>query len=383
MVMRTAPLIRRAATLTGAAGLVLAVALPASGAAAPGWRVVKTFGPATGVWSDNFVAVNKTDAWSSWSADSHFGVQHWTGTAWHQVKVPPSLAGTAASSVAIGASSVSNAWLLSPGTSTSSPGTALRWNGSAWQAQQIPSWVVRLSRAGDFNAAAEVFSPSSVWVFSVGFDTSGNPDHFASFYNGHGWAKVALPGSADQVSALSPTDMWALGNTVTGNPAQILMHWDGKSWHTVAIPTVTPPPGGSEYVYGLTATGPSDAWLLRGLQQGSAGAVTLYALHWNGKSWTRVSPGFPTSVISFTTQDGNGGLWMTANGPAPAYTWYLYHLNAGHWTRYTVPAASGLSMLDLTGITWIPGTAAIWSTANLAGPPSGNGIYGAILTYGQ
>jgi hypothetical protein len=380
MVIRTAPLIRRAAALAGAIGLVLAAAIPASGAATPGWRVVKTFGPALGTWGDDFVAVNGTDAWSSWNAVSHFSVQHWTGTAWHQVTVPSNLAGIAASNVAIGASSASNAWLFSPGTTTSSPGTALRWNGITWHAQQIPSWVIRLSRAGDFNAAPEVFSPSSVWVFSVGFDKLGNPDHFASFYNGRSWAKVSLPGVTNQVSALSPTDMWALGDTIASHSAQILMHWDGKRWHTVTIPAVTPPPGGIEYVYGLTATGPSDAWLLRGLEQGSAGAVTLYALHWNGKSWTRVPLGFPTSEISFTTQDGRGGLWMTANGPAPAYTSYFYHLNAGHWTRYTVPTANGLSLLDLTGIIWIPGTTSIWSTGNLT---SGNNIYGTILKYGQ
>jgi len=346
--VRTRPVLTRVAFLAAAVGLAIGTAVPASGAATPGWRVVKIFGPAEGVWADNFVATGAGDAWSTWDAVSHSLVERWTGRAWRQVPVPPNLAGDAASSVAIGASSASNAWLFDPGK-------VLRWNGS-------------------------------VWVFSAGVDSMTKPDHFAAHYNGHVWVKVQLPGVISQVSALSPTDIWALGVTTAtalgSNPAYILMHWNGKTWATVRIPKVSPPAGAVEFPVDLAATGPADAWLQRDIEQGSAGARTLYLLHWNGRSWTRVNLGFPTSFVDYMTQDGHGGVWMVANGPARAFRFLTYHLNAGHWTRYTAPVATGLSLLDLTGISWIPGTRSVWLTGNMTGPPNGNGIFGAILKFG-
>jgi hypothetical protein len=368
----------RAAILAGTAGLAIAAAVPADGATAPGWRVVQTIGPSTGVWADNFVAASASSAWSTWVAVSHSYVERWTGTAWQQVPVPSKLANDAASSVAIGASSASNAWLFDPGK-------VLRWNGSQWHLQQIPTWVVHGNLSGSYNVASAVFSPSSVWVFSEGVDSFTSPDHYAARYNGHVWVKVQLPGVPGEVSALSASDIWVLGVTTASaagaNPKEILMHWNGKSWSTVAIPKVTPPAGATEYAGGLAATGTADAWLEWDIEQGTAGAQTLYLLHWNGSSWAKVKVAFPTSIVDYMTQDGHGGLWMVANGPAPDYQWFTYHLNAGKWTRYPVPVATGLSLLDLTGISWIPGTRSVWATGNMA-VPNGTSIYGAILKYG-
>jgi hypothetical protein len=376
--VRTRPVLIRAAILAGAAGLAIGTAVPASGAATPGWRVIKIFGPAQAVWADDFVATGADSAWSTWDAGRTL-VERWTGRAWRQVPVPANLAGDVASSVAIGASSASNAWLFDPGK-------VLRWNGSAWRVQRIPAWVVHISLSGTYTVTSAVFSPSKVWVFSAGVDSFTRPDHFAAYYNGHVWVKVQLPGIIDEVSALSPTDIWVLGLTTASalkpTPTFILMHWNGNTWGTVRIPKVTPPAGAVEFPVDLAATGPADAWLQRDIEQGSAGAQTLYLLHWNGRSWTRVKLGFPTSIVDSMTQDGHGGVWMVANGPARAFRWFTYHLNAGQWTRYTVPAAKGLSLLDLTGISWIPGTRSVWLTANMAGPPNGNAIFGAILKFG-
>jgi hypothetical protein len=48
MLVRTRPVLIRAAILAGAAGLVIGATVPAGGAVTPGWRVIKTFGPALG-----------------------------------------------------------------------------------------------------------------------------------------------------------------------------------------------------------------------------------------------------------------------------------------------------------------------------------------------
>jgi hypothetical protein len=359
----------------GTAGLVLATTLSASAAGTPGWRVSKTFGPAQGVWSAAFAATSASDSWSTWNAYPNFSlVEHWTGSAWRQVRVPSNLA-RYANALAIGASSASNVWLFNHAN-------VLRWNGSAWRLQQIPPWVVRLNRAGDYTARPAVFSPRSVWVFSVGTDSSGNPDHFAARYNGHTWTRVTLPAIPGEISVLAPNDIWVHGLTPGNRHADVLMRWDSNRWTTVTVPAVKPPPGAVEFVTGLTATGPRDAWLVRGIEQGSAGAQSLYLMHWNGTRWAQVRFTFPTSLVNAMAQDGHGGVWTVDNGPAPGYHWYLDHLNAGHWTRYTVPAVPGRSLLDLTGITWIPGTRSLWAAGNLAGPPNGNGISGLLLKFG-
>src|ERR1700690_3744036 len=349
--MSTASRARRAATVAGAAGLVLAAALPASGSTlasgstAASWSVSQTFGPADGVWSDNFAATSANDAWSTWDSIAGFSVQHWSGSSWSQGAVPSNLESYAESSRAVGASSARNAWLFNQGS-------VLRWGGSAWRLQKVPSWVVRPNLSGDVEIAPAVFSASSAWVFSLGIDSTTNPDHYAALYSGHSWTKVTLPAIPGQVNAIAPDDIWALGVTTATalkrRPTHVLMHWDGTSWHTVSVPKATDvPPGTSEYVTDLAATGPSDVWLQRDILQGSAGAQTLYLMHWDGTSWTQVSLNFPTSEVDYMAQDGHGGVWMAANGPAPDFTWYFYHLNAGTWTMSSVPAATGLSLLDL------------------------------------
>jgi hypothetical protein len=110
---------------------------------------------AQGVWADDFVATGAGDARPTWEAVSHSLVERWTGRAWRQVPVPANLAGDVASSVAVGASSASNAWLFDPGK-------VLRWNGSGWRVQPIPAWVVHINLSGSYAVASAVFSPSSV-----------------------------------------------------------------------------------------------------------------------------------------------------------------------------------------------------------------------------
>jgi len=81
-------------------------------------------------------------------------------------------------------------------------------------------------------------------------------------------------------------------------------------------------------------------------------------------------------------QDGHGGVWLAANGPAPAYQWRFYHFHAGHWAVRAAPAAAGTSLLDVTGLTWIPRTHSLWATANLTPTGHPNQIIGATLRYG-
>jgi hypothetical protein len=392
--MPTFPHARNIATLAAAGALALGTALPAGAATAPGsrpdaaaWSVATTIGPAVGDWSEEFSASGADDAWSAWNAcatsscsgtgGTISSVEHWNGSAWAQVPVPASLAKYAASPVAVSSSSASNAWLFNPDNT-------LRWNGSAWSLHSQPKWVVHFNLSGDIDVAASVFSPTSAWVFSLGIDSTTSPDHYAATWNGKSWSKVTLPGVPDEVSALAPNDIWALGETLAtatkNKPTYILMHWNGKSWTTTTLPKVTVPKGAQEYPGSLTADSASEVWLTWNIEQGTAGAQTRYLLKLDQSTWSKVTIKYPTSSVDYTAQDGDGGLWMVANGPAPSYTWYFYHLNGTSWSENSVPAASGMSFQQLVGLTWVPGTQSLWAPADML---DGNDIYGAIEGYGS
>jgi hypothetical protein len=338
-----------------------------------------------GDWQENLSASGSGDAWSTWTACATTScsgtggtvsdVEHWNGSAWTQVPAPASLAKYAAAPLAVSSSSASNAWLFNSGNT-------LRWNGTAWAEHSQPAWVTYGNLSGDYDLAAQVFSPTSTWVFSLGTNSLTSPDHYVSTWNGHTWSKLTLPGIATEVSALAPDDVWVLGATVASvmknKPVYILMHWNGKSWTSTTLPKVTVPKGATEYPGEMTASSSTRAWLTWDIAQGTAGAQTIYLLELNGTTWSKVSIGYPTSIVDSLAQDGDGGLWMVANGPAPDYTWYFYHLNGTTWTRDDVPAAAGMSLQQLLTITWVPGTQSVWATGDML---KGNDIYGAILGY--
>jgi len=378
-----------------AAGIaaVASAIVPASATTSPAWRIVKTFGPAEGVWSDNFSVSGAKDAWSTWIACkpcsgsnpvTHFYVEHSAGTTWRQVGVPASLESAAEASVAIGASADKNLWLFQPATSSRSlHAHVLRWNGSKWSRQAIPSWAVHLNPSGTYAIVPAVFGPESVWVFSLGVDAFTKPDHYVARYNGHRWTKLQMPAVPNQVSVLSEHDIWALGSTIATKAkpsASILMHWNGKRWSTVAVPSARVPKNATDDVLNPVALGPTDVWIQRDITKGLAGATTLYLLHWNGRHWSRVALAAGISGVDYLTQDGHGGLWVAANGPGPSYTWYLYHLNR-KWTRYSAPAAKGTTVGDLISLNWIPGTRSVWAAGNMFQPGSSGGIIGVILKH--
>ncbi len=87
-------------------------------------------------------------------------------------------------------------------------------------------------------------------------------------------------------------------------------------------------------------------------------------------------------LTDYLAQDEHGGVWMAVNGPAPAFQWRFYHDNAGHWTQQAVPAATGTSVLDVIGLTWIPGTRSLWAAANMSVPTPANDVDGSALKYG-
>jgi hypothetical protein len=375
----------------GMAGLLLATVGVASAAGATGsaagtsgWRVIKIFGQAESSGT-GLVATSASDAWSIWWNQAATGqaafVERYNGRTWRQVPVPESLVNDILDTLSVAASSAANVWdfwgSVPDGTG------AIRWNGHAWRSVPLPWYAIRVSPdpAEEPNAQAVIFSSDNVWVFSVGPATRSAPDHFAAHFNGRKWTQVPLPATPVWISALAPNDIWGLGPAAGGRHPEVLMHYNGTRWATTpAVPGVKLPPADSGFVNDLTATGRRDAWLQQGviLPSGNLG-VPPYLLHWNGTRWAKVKFGVRVSQVDYTAQDGHGGLWLIDQGPAPAQHWYIDHLSAGHWTRYAVPAVSGMTLQDLSGITLLPGTRSMLVTGDLS---KGHGKYGLVLKFG-
>jgi hypothetical protein len=394
--MRALGVAGRVLTAAGASVVLIGGSMASAGAASspPPWQVVSTTGAAEGVWSTQFAVSGPHNAWSTWAAcgpcnpnpTNFFLVEHSTGTTWSQVTLTKSQLAIAQNSVALGTSSSQNVWFFDPKAKpTSKTIKALHLVGKTWQSVSLPSWVTHSNLSGTYQVQAEIFGPHSAWVFSEGQDAFTNADHYAARLTSHGWVKSQLPAIPGQVSVVSATDMWVLGYTVPTKrkptARTVLMHWNGKHWHMLSPPKLHVPAHATEFLDGPAGVGQRDAWLTVEIERGSAGATTLYLLHWNGKHWSRVDVPSHISGVGYMVQDGHGGLWMTANGPKPSFTWYLLHLNAGKWTKDSVPSPTGTTVGDLIGLNWVPGTKSVWTYGNMFGPGTDGPIYGAILKH--
>lgn len=331
------------------------------------WRLARTFsahGHGRSVVLSDIDAVGPADAWVVGAIRNNEAstvsalVGHWNGRAWSRVAVPPGLAARfrGAASISIAASSSRNVWAFT------AAGTYLRLIGNRWQFGRLPEHVMGRH---DFVESTEVLSPTSVWVFGthyIGSIYKYNFVPFAARFDGHSWHAVKLGGAGllGAVSVISPANIWVLtGALVPGiglrNDPEVV-HWNGHSWRPMALQPRLPK---HATLTGMLAESSSDIWLGGSIPNDKTGTSVL-ALHWNGKSWTTVSPSArPSGEDEFLTNlvpDGSGGLWAVAEAlPGRALFW---HYANGAWA--SVAVKSGWLYPALTAV---PGSTSTWALA--------------------
>jgi hypothetical protein len=225
-------------------------------------------------------ALSPSSAWAVGYSNPNGGgasnalIERWNGTSW--TIVPTGAAGTL---FGVAASSGSDVWAVG------GPLT-MHFNGQTWAvvpAQPPPG--------GGFYAVATL-GTSNAWAVG-NYPVTSHPrtdKTLVEHWNGTSWTAVPSPNAAGSatnvlhgVAALGPADIWAVGwYYPTGSlvTETLIEHWNGSSWQVVPSPNGP----GQSVLWDVTALSPTDVWAA-GYANTSNGLHTLVE-HWDGHSWT-------------------------------------------------------------------------------------------------
>jgi hypothetical protein len=354
---------KRAFRAAAAAAIVLSAALTllAGGtmalAAGTGWRVLVSAGSGSAHNLNTFFTVvtpARASAWALGDTTTPQGssrplVVRWNGKFWSPVTIPK----VTGSVLAASATSSSDLWAVTNATSCfgAGGGDILRWNGTSWAVSK------RFTTGGELTGVTAI-RPSDVWVFGGGGCTGGiGTWHF----DGHAWRQQKGNASGiERASALSATSIWAVGGLTS--PDTAVEHYNGKRWSFVSAPALK----GLQF-YGVLARSATSIWLSA---SSGTGIGTPYLVHWNGRSWTRISPPWPVQLGNMAT-DGTGGLWIAAGDASTSYVLHLRH--SGAWSRFAFSFGGPLALAR------IPGTTSLFGAGT---EPTGPGSAGTVWGYG-
>src|SRR6266568_3006622 len=150
--------------------------------------------------------------------------------------------------------------------------------------------------------------------------------------------------SLNSVAALSSTDEWAVGSWLHYPDAYVfhtlVEHWDGSSagWTIVPSPNA---PALNSYFNGIAADAPDDVWAVGGTDQSGPPYRSLVE-HWDGTSWSIVSPASFPGVLYGVVARGPNDVWAvgTENYPGRGL---IEHWDGTTWTATYLRFAALLS----------------------------------------
>jgi hypothetical protein len=148
------------------------------------------------------------------------------------------------------------------------------YDGTAWRIQDTPHPCA----FGDRLLGISVSSATSIWAVGI-CSTSTGDETLIEHYDGASWTRQPSPPGdvLSAVNAESSTDVWAVGASADHT---LVEHFDGSKWQVISAPA----PRDESALYGVKATGPSNAWAV-GVSATFAGTWRTLILHWNGSIW--------------------------------------------------------------------------------------------------
>lgn len=234
-------------------------------------------------------AISSSDAWAVGNSDNAL-VMHWNGTKWKQM-LSPSIPGVL---YGVTATSKNDVWAVGI-QNDNGHWRALteHWDGGAWA--EVPSPVEGISAS---LLAVSAASTDDAWATGY-FDTRHGVRTLIEHWDGSAWTRVpsASPGfpydtQLTGVTSVSTNDVWTAGYYISAEHRQktLVEHWDGTAWSKV--PSPTPPPGGQNFLFGISAATANAVWAVGARLQPAETVIE----GWGGKRWTRMeSPSPPPS----------------------------------------------------------------------------------------
>jgi hypothetical protein len=241
-------------------------------------------------------ARSTTNAWAVGSTSNFFTLtEHWNGVKWSRIKSPNPRDGNIpnhATLISVTVTSATSAWATGYGinceTSSCTSWSLLHWNGTSWSRPKFPNLGIL--------SGVSASKASRAWAVSQGFFSATLHKYVPGIihWNGTSWTRSKAPSPAgSSVPGLNgvtarPATAWAVGSWGPKGDCQsftnckgLIEHWNGTSWSVSASPD---PANSNSILYGVTATGASNAWA--GGQSCDINGCHVLMEHWNGTTWS-------------------------------------------------------------------------------------------------
>jgi len=319
----------------------------------------------------------------------------WNGTSWSKV-ASPNPGGTTFGKFSyltgVSARSTNDAWavgsFIDP-TTHAQETLVLRWNGTSWSKVTSPN-PGGTSASGDRSSLTGVSADSTNDAWAVGYyssPTTGAVETLVLHGNGASWSKVTSPNPGgttsssdlnylDGISADSPTDAWAVGsfiNPTTHAQETLVLRWNGTSWSKVTSPN----PGGTRGngLNAVSARSTSDVWAVGNYASATTQASQTLVLHWNGTRWSKVTSPNPDAstyainILSGVSARSATDAWAVGsygNPTSEPVETLVLHWNSPSWGKVTSPNPDS-AMNVLNGVTARSATDA-WAVGSYNSP---------------
>jgi hypothetical protein len=302
-----------------------------------------------GLRLEDVVTLGPNDAWAvGWIGnpsylDTQSVAMHWNGTAWSIVPTPQPGGTTWPDELfAVDAAAPDDVWATGVywGDRAIEHSVILHWDGTSW----------RISRTGHPtpSSAAPVGSPCDTYGGLTGITVVSATDVWAvgdattCHYDGRFWTEIPSPQPRGEyneigyplqdVSAASPSDIWAVGARVIDDPFTVYWdtlaeHWDGAHWTRVTeIPV-------GQILLGVDAVASNDVWAVGRDDYGPL------IVHYDGSSWSRVP----------TPEANHAGELAGVDSAAPDDLWAAGNYELGTLIEHAPSSTQG-AVVGQTGV---------------------------------
>jgi len=363
---------RRWVSVAALAGASVLIASAAS--AATGWTVTTVPQTGNNTLLLGAAARTSTDAWAVGEQFAAAGQAppppvsyHWNGSAWSIVATPT--LGVSSALLAVSASTATDAWAVGFSVlGRHDDGTLIEhWNGTAWSVNSslvVKGFVAELTGVADL-------SPTNAWAVGIGNGA------ILEHWNGSAWSSVTVPdpdftpGAGQSISASSPTDIWVVGttvNTTTGTTTAEALHFNGTAW---AVVPMQQPGTNTPTIGAVTAISATDAWAVgEDIGATSAPGGSTLIEQWNGAKWSIVpspTPGADPGLTGVAARGSSDVYAVGNNLPSingGAVQGLILRWNGSTWSQDTDPTDGTYSPLFAAAT--VPGAANEWAVGTLS-----------------